>query len=42
MSQRTAIQRAGYISEEEIDEEIKRIREEEESALNTDLFQPTF
>ena len=42
MSQRTAIQRAGYISEEEIDEEIKRIREEEEASLNTDLFQPTF
>ena len=42
MSQRTAIQRAGYISEEEIDEEIKRIREEEEAAASADLFQPTF
>jgi len=41
MSQRTAIQRAGYISEEEIDEELKRIQEEERANRSFDLFEPT-
>lgn len=41
MSQRVAIQRAGYVSEEEIDAEIKRIQEEEAMNANVDLFQPT-
>lgn len=41
MSQRTAIQRAGYISEEEIDEELKRIQEEEQANRSFDLFEPT-
>ena len=42
MSQRIAIQRAGYVSEEEIDSEIKRIQDEESMSANVDLFQPTF
>lgn len=41
MSQRIAIQRAGYVSEEEIDAEIKRIQDEESMSANVDLFQPT-
>ena len=41
MSQRIAIQRAGYVSEEEIDAEIKRIQDEESMGANLDLFEPT-
>lgn len=41
MSQRIAVQRAGYVSEEEIDAEIKRIQDEESMSANVDLFQPT-
>ena len=42
MSQRTAIQRAGYVSSEEVDTEIERIREEKSLTANLDLFEPTF
>ena len=41
MSQRIAIQRAGYVSEEDIDAEIKRIQDEESMGANLDLFEPT-
>ena len=41
MSQFMAIKRAGYVSEEEIDEEIKRIQEEEQANRSFDLFEPT-
>jgi len=41
MSQRLAVQRAGYVSEEEIEEELKRIQEEEELDRKADLFQPS-
>ncbi len=41
MSQFMAIKRAGYVSEEEIDEELKRIQEEERANRSFDLFEPT-
>lgn len=41
MSQFMAIKRAGYVSEEEIDVELKRIQEEEQANRSFDLFEPT-
>ena len=42
MSQWKAIQRAGYVSDEEVGEELKRIQEEENANRQNDLFLPSF
>lgn len=42
MSQKTAIQRAGYVSQEGIEEELNQIQEEEGANRQNDLFMPSF
>lgn len=42
MSQWKAIQRAGYVDDEEVEEELKRIQEEENASRQNDLFLPSF
>lgn len=42
MSQKTAIQRAGYVDESDIEKEIKQIQDEKQLNASNDLFNPSF